>query len=232
MFGFASTTLSFASVLLAFSQRSRTEKMRSEAAKKRRCDTCRAEGARMRCSKCNELFFCNRTCLRRTWHVHKRLCDGPRKWVAVEMAIERAIVTLGNVEAVPESAKCYICLENGDLRRECACRGDAGCVHVKCLVELIARNPQKENHFCPLCHQVYSGRLMIGLVRMMWQRARDTDRAKCFIAISQVLSIELQRSGEPEATSSLRGDTPGSIVIDRVSHAESHLQAGRFHEAI
>ena len=75
----------------------------------------------MRCSQCCELFFCDRECMRRSWRVHKRICKGPREWVAVEMAIERMLAELSRDPPVPKSATCYICLERGgDLRRHCA----------------------------------------------------------------------------------------------------------------
>ena len=196
-----------------------------------RCDTCRADGARMRCTKCSELVFCNRECLRRSWHLHKKVCGAPRRWVSVEMAIERMLAKYKPDPPVPKAA-CYICLEEGDVMRNCACRGDAGYVHLKCLVEHVERNPHKENlHSCPLCNQMYTERLGVGLARMMWQRARDTDHPDRCQAVTS-LSWALQRYGELEAVASLRADMPGDSLIDVLSRAEVHMRAGRYHEAL
>ena len=200
-----------------------------------RCDTCRADGARMRCTKCSELFFCNRECLRRSWHLHKKVCGAPRRYVRIEMAIERMLAKYEPDPPVPKTASCYICLEEGNVVRNCACRGDAGCVHVKCLVELIERNPQKEDvtHFhCPVCHQAYAGRLSMVLARIMWQRARDTDHPDCHA--TTMISGHLNGVGEIEAASSLCGDIRGplSSITDRLLHAQKHINSGRYHEAI
>ena len=185
----------------------------------------------MQCTKCSELFFCNRECLRRSWHLHKKVCGAPRRWVSVELAIERLLAMYKPGEPPVPKAACYICLEEGDVMRNCACRGDAGCVHLECLVELIERNPQQDTpYFCPLCHQMYAGRRGVGIVRMMWQRARNTDHPNLYALGG--LAGALQRHGEVEAVASLRADMPGDSLIDMLTRAEAHLKAGRYHEAI
>ena len=70
------------------------------------------------------------------------------------------------------------------------------------------------------------------LARIMWQRARDTDHPDRPATI--MISGYLHSVGEIEAASSLCGDIRGplSILTNRLSHAEAHVRAGRYHEAI
>ena len=184
----------------------------------------------MRCSKCNELFFCNRTCLRRSWHVHKRLCDGPRKWVSVEMAIERTIAKYaGETVPVPATATCYVCLEGGDLWRQCACRGPtAGYAHLECLVD--AANETRSLLQCPVCLSVHTGTMMLELPRLWWRRVRDRDEPESEMEIK--LRLMLYQSGEFEAAASLRRSGAALTSGELVSRAHFHFQAGRYHESI
>jgi len=100
-----------------------------------KCDACRAESARHRCSKCqvgaSDLFvrrvpvfspqacwFCGTACAKRVWRIHKLHCtDNPtlKRHVATEMAFERILATLRRTEPIPDDAQCYICLDGGDV---------------------------------------------------------------------------------------------------------------------
>ena len=113
-----------------------------------RCEECWAvlDPAKvLRCTKCKACRYCSRECQTRNWRLHKRVCSTDpalRRFMPVEMAVERILTTLPKTKA-PKEATCYICLEgdgtssSSKLMRGCACRGDsAGFVHLECLTEL------------------------------------------------------------------------------------------------
>lgn len=41
------------------------------------CANCRNEGAKLRCSTCKKVVYCNRNCQRSDWRFHKRICKKP-----------------------------------------------------------------------------------------------------------------------------------------------------------
>jgi len=150
-----------------------------------RCDACAADGARLRCSKCQARWFCDRACAKRAWRWHKLYCtDNPvlKRHVSVEMALERILAKHPKSE-VPDGAQCYICLDSGDVMRGCACRGpSAGFAHVDCLAEMAAHDPwivfegRGELYrwtSCGTCQQAYDGTLLIDMARRCWRHSRD-----------------------------------------------------------
>ena len=44
-----------------------------------RCRNCGKEGAKLRCSKCKKVVYCNRACQSADWSSHKRSCQGAEK---------------------------------------------------------------------------------------------------------------------------------------------------------
>lgn len=93
-----------------------------------------------------------------------------------DAAVEEAISATG----APEAARCYICLDGGDLVRGCACRGpDQGFAHIGCLVQLAeaaeARANDRNEYFdamasCGLCKQFFDGKVDIAMGRAVWRR--------------------------------------------------------------
>ena len=154
-----------------------------------KCEECRADGATLRCTKCKVCFYCSRACQSRNWKIHKRVCSTDpllRRFVPVEMAIERVLETMPKIEA-PKDAFCYICLEgdgasaSSKLMRGCACRGDsAGFVHVECLTKF-AVSKEASNDVstvlkawmeCGNCKQGLQGALGLEMNRRLWRRYR------------------------------------------------------------
>lgn len=43
------------------------------------CGNCRAEGAKLRCTVCKKVAYCNRNCQKSDWRFHKRVCKKPEK---------------------------------------------------------------------------------------------------------------------------------------------------------
>eukprot|EP00753_Platysulcus_tardus_P014812 PLAT4548.1.p1 GENE.PLAT4548.1~~PLAT4548.1.p1 ORF type:complete len:363 (+),score=156.79 PLAT4548.1:11-1099(+) len=43
------------------------------------CANCGAEGAKLRCSRCKKVVYCNAKCQRSDWRFHKRICQKPKK---------------------------------------------------------------------------------------------------------------------------------------------------------
>lgn len=96
-----------------------------------------------------------------------------------EAAVQDAI----DETAAPEAARCYICLDGGDLIRNCACRGpDQGFAHAGCLVRMAeshldenayVNNPSKyfqALNYCGLCRHSFEGKVYLALCRAAWQR--------------------------------------------------------------
>jgi tetratricopeptide (TPR) repeat protein len=95
-----------------------------------------------------------------------------------DISVEEAISATG----APEAARCYICLDGGDLVRGCACRGpDQGFAHVGCLIQLAeaaearARANRQLAYFdamssCGLCKQWFDGKVDIAMGRAVWRR--------------------------------------------------------------
>lgn len=88
---------------------------------------------------------------------------------------------------VPEGAFCFICLNDGDLVRGCACRGQSGWVHVGCLVrhaeaQSTVRRGRggtvRDRHSayfaalrsCVTCKQEHEGPVNVALARAAWLR--------------------------------------------------------------
>ena len=96
-----------------------------------------------------------------------------------EAAVQDAIAET----AAPEAARCYICLDGGDLIRNCACRGpDQGFAHAGCLVRM-AESHLDENaylnnapkyfqalNYCGMCRRRFDGSVHLALCRAAWQR--------------------------------------------------------------
>ena len=93
-----------------------------------------------------------------------------------DASVQEAISATG----APEAARCYICLDGGDLVRGCACRGpDQGFAHVGCLCQLAeaaeARANDRHAYFdamasCGLCKQWFDGKVDIAMGRALWRR--------------------------------------------------------------
>mmetsp|Transcript_20863 Transcript_20863/g.62249 ORF Transcript_20863/g.62249 Transcript_20863/m.62249 type:complete len:224 (+) Transcript_20863:281-952(+) len=96
---------------------------------------------------------------------------------AFDLSVAEAVVQCEDV--VPEGATCFICCEDGDLVRGCACRGDNGWVHIGCLVrhaEAISRPPKTPKTYfstlrrCVTCRQEHEGAVNLALARATWLR--------------------------------------------------------------
>ena len=76
----------------------------------RHCEECRAvldPKKVLRCTKCKACFYCSAACQKRNWKVHKRVCTTDpllRRFVPVEMAVERALAQQPPMEQAPKDA--------------------------------------------------------------------------------------------------------------------------------
>ena len=71
-----------------------------------RCSACQTDGAKLRCSKCNEIFYCSKACQMRNW---KRIHEDIRRvgstdpllvpYFRVELAVERILAKQPKVRA-------------------------------------------------------------------------------------------------------------------------------------
>ena len=172
----------------------------------------------LRCTKCKACCYCSAACQKRNWRIHKRVCSTDpllRRFVPVEMAVERAVAKQPKVQA-PKQAFCYICLEgddSGKLMRGCACRGDsAGYVHLECLTKL-AMSKEASGDLqvvfdtwskCGNCKQDFQGALGLEMTRRFWRhhRSRQNDRVLRYNSTKN-LAISLGANDEVDAANEL-----------------------------
>ena len=189
---------------------------------RRHCDECGAvlDPAKiLRCTKCKACFYCSAACQKRNWRrLHKRVCTTDpllRRFVPVEMAVERALINQPKAQKAPKEATCYICLEGeeeeGKLLRGCACRGDsAGFVHIECLTKLAVSkesgDPQALYNgwtHCGNCKQNFRGALALEIYRRCWRRYRSTKNIMLRHNSSRSLASCLSDNRELDAANQL-----------------------------
>ena len=199
------------------------------------CEECGAANAKLRCTKCKACFYCSRACQTRNWRLHKKICSPDqalRRFVPVEMAIERALAEQPTVQA-PKDATCYICLEGDDatgkLMRGCACRGaSAGFVHLECLAEGAERKHKPGDVTvardvttiltswmqCRTCNQNTVGALGLKMRRRFWRRYRSGTCQTMFYHSTRYLADWLRNFGESDAATRLYEDTSKYAASD------------------
>ena len=184
----------------------------------RRCEDCRAEGAKLRCTKCKAIFYCSKACQSRNWKLHKRVCTTDpslQAYIPVEMAVDRILAKLPPVQA-PQDATCFICLEgdgaSSKLMRGCACRGDsAGFVHLECLTKLaMSKEASRDGEvlwdawiFCGNCKQRFTGALELEMLRRCLRRYRSSQNLKLRYNSTRILATCLGVHGEFDAAHQL-----------------------------
>lgn len=109
--------------------------------------------------------------------------------------------------------QCTICLDTeGDvIQRGCCCRGDAGAVHLDCLIEL-ANAHQRQGDWggwtkCEVCKGRFTGHVQIGLGRTWFDQVKDrdkTDEERSYAAAA--LSDALYSQGRYEDAAEMEKD--------------------------
>ncbi len=150
------------------------------------------------CARC-KTPYCGRPCQKADWQLtHRQLCD------FVRTADSRAAEAAAAAEAACKSdvvrgATCYICLGEGPgLVRGCACRGDAGYAHVRCLVRAeaeLARESRDGLGQCPTCRQFYHGAVRLAVAWGEW-RAVARDQSERFFHALRELGMALSECGQ------------------------------------
>ena len=165
------------------------------------CFTCNqprvGQGA---CARC-KTPYCGRYCQKADWQfTHRQLCD------FVRTADSRAAEAASAAEAACKSdvvrgATCYICLGEGPgLVRGCACRGDAGYAHVKCLIRAEAElGPESRDGpgQCPTCRQYYHGAVRLAVAWGEWRAVARCQGKRFFDALKE-LGMALHECGQHE----------------------------------
>ena len=81
-----------------------------------------------------------------------------------------------------ENGTCYICYESQPppIQSGCACRDEAGFVHIECMVQLAVSRVSQVGHRgniawweCHTCKKVFTGSVRTGLAEAFWARLRD-----------------------------------------------------------
>ena len=150
------------------------------------------------CARC-KMPYCGRACQKADWQfTHKQLCD------FVRTADSRAAEAASAAEAACKSdvvrgATCYICLGEGPgLVRGCACRGDAGYAHVKCLVRAeaeLGRESRDGPGQCPTCRQFYHGVVRLAVAWGEWRAVARCPGDRFFHALRE-LGMALNECGQ------------------------------------
>eukprot|EP00729_Bicosta_minor_P020795 gene20795-biopygen13417 len=104
-----------------------------------------------------------------------------------------------------EGQACYICLDadDGVVPLGCGCRGAAGGAHVLCMVEAAAhaevQTARASWHKCSLCHQVYTGKMQMGLAGERVRRVQhvpetDEESVAAHLGLANALTAESKHS--------------------------------------
>jgi len=149
------------------------------------------------------------------------------------MAFERALAKQPKTD-VPDGARCYVCLDGGDVLRGCACRGpSAGFAHAGCLAEMAARDewitsegrgPLSRWTHCGTCNQWFVGALEVEMSRRCWRRYRDP-------ILPDVLSDDDQRQAFRCGAGLLRCNDENDAA-DRLSEAAVRGLASDHHQVL
>jgi tetratricopeptide (TPR) repeat protein len=133
-----------------------------------------------RCKGCKAAFYCSVACHKTHWKTggHRAVC---RKTRAPVEAV-RVTAEMGRSPTRDTSSVCIICLDVGDappIQSGCGCRGDAGLAHVDCRAEACAHRARggiRDGWLsCGTCHQLYTGRMKLGLAETLWSIHQDSD---------------------------------------------------------
>ena len=104
-------------------------------------------------------------------------------------------------------ARCYICLEGGDLVRGCACRGNSGFVHLKCMIDhgnSIEVRPGWSilEHWCRClyCKQKFHSSVGCSMAVACWalHYHRQPERDEIRLRALEILGDGLRLGNEPE----------------------------------
>ena len=152
------------------------------------------------CARC-KTPYCGRACQKADWQfTHRQLC------AFVRTADSRAAEAASAAEAACKSdvfrgATCYICLGEGPgLVRGCACRGDAGYAHVRCLVRAEAELDRESRDGlgqCPTCRQFYHGVVRRAVAWGEWRAVARCPGERFFRALRE-LGMALNECGQHE----------------------------------
>ena len=193
---YSSTVLEFLSYPVASSQ--------NKDMATHQCASCQETGDNLkRCTGCKSVWYCNVACQRAHRKHHKKECRERAQEMAAATDVQKLSLAEGgdgvtgsksssiSCKRDEDERTCWICLdeegpEEGEpLLRDCACRGNAGFVHVACatknaktksdaafdaLANAMSSGAKidavnvldKFRHlwtYCPNCEQMYEGRL-------------------------------------------------------------------------
>jgi len=169
------------------------------------------------------------------------------------MAFERALAKQPKTD-VPDGARCYVCLDGGDVLRGCACRGpSAGFAHAGCLAEMAARDewmfvdgwPPLSRWFrCVTCHQTFTRALGIEMDRRRWRHHREAPVSSAKYEALAKLAGKLVRHEEFDVAERLYDEARRGVPLDNdtvqqrlilpseIDRVSALLQVGRFRDAL
>ena len=207
------------------------------------CAGCGSEAAPHLCSRCQEARYCSRPCQTGHWKQHKRECKAPASSSEAKKGSSGSAGSGARDFLCPECARpwadcvcteppvCWVCFEsNQELLRGCACRGTAGYVHVRCMVET-NRHRTIAHDQCPTCKQRFVGALSMALAEARVREARvsrsDNDRT----ATSELAQACLEQGRYDEALGHYRNVLRQGLKLFGHDHPDTAITKNKYADA-
>lgn len=137
--------------------------------------------------------------------------------------------------ACSKERSCFICFEGGPplMQSGCACRGEAGLVHLDCRIKAAEALVRQRNHTkwwfkCQTCEQSFTGPMLTGLVNAWFLTVRDRakeDRERLAVA-GFLASTLFEQGGHAGAEEKLREVLEVQTLVLGAEHPDTLSTAG------
>ncbi len=123
---------------------------------------------------------------------------------------------------------CYVCYgsQPPPIQSGCACRGEAGLVHIGCMVQVAVSQAGHRGDIawwgCHTCKQKFTGAMRTGLAEAWWARVRDAVEEN---AERQSAAYNLGQALCGEGKHAEAAHTPHTNTWNAPAHPHAHLHA-------
>jgi hypothetical protein len=124
------------------------------------CDACQNKIANLRCSNCKCNYYCDKSCQKAHWKIHKKECIRlTKKKLAFNVADNESHTLENRNQDNASSGECCICFEQIDVNQlQLPCIGvnktlftPYSCNHNFCVECMLKVKMEFKKTFCPLC---------------------------------------------------------------------------------